>query len=210
MDRGKVHDMSAGAGAQLGNRVKRLLHDRSGVAALEFALIVPLLLCLYFVTMEVAQAIETNKRVGRVGSMVADLVTQQQTMSKDELEAIMRIGEATLQPYNRSQPDITITAIEVVDESTAKVVWSRKLVEGTPEVGDAKDKPVTDLPSTLKITGSFLIRAESSLEYKPIITWVASAKSTLGLASAFDGISMKETYYLRPRMSTTIPCDNCY
>jgi Flp pilus assembly protein TadG len=210
MDRGKVQDMSAGAGAQLGNRVKQLLHDRSGVAALEFALIVPLLLCLYFVTMEVAQAIETNKRVGRVGSMVADLVTQQQTMSKDELEAIMRIGEATLQPYNRSQPDITITAIEVVDESTAKVVWSRKLVEGTPEVGDAKDKPVTDLPSTLKITGSFLIRAESSLEYKPIITWVASAKSTLGLASAFDGISMKETYYLRPRMSTTIPCDNCY
>jgi Flp pilus assembly protein TadG len=189
-----------------------LIDDRRGVAALEFALIVPLLLMLYFVTMEVAQAIETNKKVGRVGSMVADLVTQQQSMSKGELEAIMRIGEATLQPYNRSQPDIVITAIEVSDTATpqAKVVWSRKIVNGSASAGASKDAPVNDLPTALKIKGSFLIRAESSLEYSPVITWAASAKSTLGLASAFDGISMHETYYLRPRMSTTIPCDDCY
>ena len=42
-----------------------LLGDRRGVAALEFALIAPLLLSMYFVTMEVAQAIESNKKVGR-------------------------------------------------------------------------------------------------------------------------------------------------
>src|SRR5690349_6383522 len=84
----------------------RFSGDRRGVAALEFALIAPLLLCTYFVTMEVAQAIETHKKIGRVGSMVADLVTQQQAMSKAELEAIMAIGEATLLPYNRSLANI--------------------------------------------------------------------------------------------------------
>ena len=52
--------------------------DRRGVAAVEFALIAPLLLSMYFVTMEVSQGIEANKKVGRVGSIVADLVTQQQ------------------------------------------------------------------------------------------------------------------------------------
>ena len=51
---------------------------------------------------------------------------------------------------------------------------------------------------------------ESSLAYKPVITWTAQQKTTLGLTSAFDGISMKETYYLRPRMSTSIPCTDCY
>jgi Flp pilus assembly protein TadG len=191
--------------------VRRFLTDRSGVAALEFALIVPLLLMLYFVTMEVSQAIETNKKVGRVASMAADLVTQQQDIYKADVEGIMRIGESTLQPYNRSVPSITLTAIEVTDETTPKVlvVWSRKLVNGSFSAGPAKGTPTT-IPDALKIKGSFLVRAESSLAYAPVITWTAQQKTTLGLTSAFDGISMKETYYLRPRMSTSIPCSDCY
>lgn len=203
--------MSVRAGAQFLDRVRQLLRDSRGVAALEFALIVPLLLALYFVTMEVAQAIEVNKKVGRVGSMVADLVAQQQTISKSELEGIMRIGEATLQPYNRSQPDIIITAIEVTDEATPKirVVWSRRLIGGAFSAGPAKGTAIV-IPPPLRIKGSFLVQAESSLAYEPVITWAASAKSSVGLAAAFDGISMAETYYLRPRMSTTIPCSDCY
>ena len=88
---------------------------------------------MYFVTMEVSQAIETNKKVSRIASMVADLVTQQQTTTKAELDAIMTIGESLLQPYNRSKPTIIITAIEITDETTpkVKVFWSRKLVNGT-------------------------------------------------------------------------------
>ena len=206
--------MSMRAGAQIRDRARRFARDRRGVAALEFALIVPLLLCLYFVTMEVAQAIETNKKVGRVGSMVADLVAQMQEIPVSELEGIMRIGEATLQPYNRSQPNITVTAIEVTDEATPKVqvVWEGKLVDGEYDEGVPKGTAVDDLPLALKIKGSFLIRAESSLAYEPVITWAASdsAKSAIGLAAAFDGISMKETYYLRPRRSTSIPCPDCY
>jgi len=203
--------MSVRAGAQFLDRARRLFSDRSGVAALEFALIVPLLLCLYFVTMEVAQAIETNKKVGRVGAMTADLVTQMQEINKSELEGIMRLGEATLQPYNRSQLNLTLTAIEVTDEATPKiqVVWSRRLINGAFSAGPAKGTAVV-IPPALRIKGSFLVRAESTLSYEPVITWAASAKSTLGLAAAFDGISMAETYYLRPRRSTSIPCADCY
>ena len=116
-----------------------------------------------------------------------------------------------MQPYNRSQPSIVITAIEVTNETTPKVqvVWSRKLIDGVFSAGAAKGSTTT-VPPALKVKGSFLVRAESSLAYEPIITWAASAKPTLGLAAAFDGISMGETYYLRPRRSTTIPCDDCY
>ena len=207
--------MSMRAGAQIRDRARQFARDRRGVAALEFALIVPLLLCLYFVTMEVAQAIETNKKVGRVGSLVADLVAQMPDIPKSELEGIMRIGEATLQPYNRSAVNITVTAIEVTDDATPKVqvVWSRKLIDGVFSAGPAKEAPITDLPPALKIKGSFLIRAESSLSYQPVLTWAAASattKSQLGLAAIFASIPMKETYYLRPRRSNTIPCADCY
>ncbi|MBN9256856.1 MAG: hypothetical protein BGO93_01610 [Mesorhizobium sp. 65-26] len=188
----------------------RLLRDRRGIAAIEFALIVPILLIMYFITMEASQAIETNKKVSRIGSMVADLVTQQQSVLAADLDAIMKIGTSTLQPYNRSTPQIIITAIQVTTDTTPKVqvVWSRKVVNGVSSV-DAAKNTITTVPDSLKIAGTFLIRVESDLTYQPIITWSADAKKRTGLVSAFDKIPMSETYYLRPRRSQTIPCSDC-
>lgn len=188
-----------------------LFADRRGVAAVEFAFIAPLLLAMYFVTMEVSQGIETSKKVSRIGSMVADLVAQQsQSVERDDLDAIMKIAEATLQPYNRSQPKIIVTAIRISTDNTPKVqvAWSRKMVNGVYSV-DAAANSTTTVPASLNIKGSFLIRVQSQLDYKPVITWAASAKKTLGLLSAFDNIAMNETYYLRPRMSPEIACPKC-
>ena len=191
-------------------RAMRFCSDRRGVAAIEFAFIVPVLLVMYFVTMEASQAIETSKKVGRIGSMVADLITQQQTIVAADIDAIMKIGTSTLQPYNRSTPTIIVTAIQVTNETPpkVKVVWSRKLVAGAYSVDAAKDT-ITTVPATLKIADTFLIRVQSQLGYKPIITWSADSEKRLGLTSAFDSITMGETYDLRPRRSTTIPCSNC-
>lgn len=196
------------------NRAARLLRragaDRKGVAAIEFAFIAPLLLTMYFVTMEIAHAIDANKKVGRAASMIADLVTQQQSISGSEVEAIMSIGEATLNPYNRTQLKVVITAIRISNDETPTVLvaWSRKMVDGVFSQDAAKDSTTT-IPETLRIKGSFLVRVETSLDYRPIITWTASEKQATGLLAAFDNINMKETYYLRPRMSTTIDCSTC-
>jgi Flp pilus assembly protein TadG len=211
----KVETMSLSAGARgrlsaLRGSVQRLIGDRRGVAAIEFALVVPLLLSMYFVTMEVSQAIEANKKVSRVGSMVADLVTQQQTITKSELDAIMTIGDSLLQPYNRSKPTIVITAIQITTDNPPKVLvyWSRKLLNGTAGP-DAVKGTATTVPAALKTAGSFLVRVQSDLEYKPVIAWAAADKPALGLAAAFDNISMGETYFLRPRMSQTVECSDC-
>ena len=193
-------------------RARRFGRDRRGVAAIEFAFIAPVLLIMYFITMEASQAIETSKKVSRIGSMVADLVTQQQTVVKANLEAIMKIGSTTLLPYNRSNPKIIITAIQMSDEAspTVKVVWSRKLV-GTTYSVDAAAGSTTTVPATLKIRNTFVVRVESDLGYIPVIAWSATdekAKS-FGLLSTFSNINMSETYYLRPRRSPTIPCSDC-
>ncbi len=200
----------ARCGGLLRGTGRRWLGDRRGAAAIEFAFIAPILLMLYFVTMEVAQGIETNKKVGRIGSMVADLVTQQQTMSPTELRAIMQIGEAILQPYNRSRPTITVTAIKMTDESSpeAEVVWSRRLSDGNFTEPYAEGSETT-IPEKLLIRDTFLVRVSGALDYRPLITWTAEQKAALGLAAAFDRIEMNETYYLRPRMSPEIRCDDC-
>lgn len=203
-------DVAGSAASRLRSAISGFLGERSGVAAIEFAFIAPVLLSLYFVTMEVSQAIEVNKKVGRIASMVADLTTQQQSTTVTELDAILKIGESILQPYNRSSATVTITAVQITDEESPKVVvaWSRKLQNGTTGA-DAAAGTTTTVPDKLKIRDTFLIRVESALSYKPVITWTADQKQVLGLAAAFDGIAMSETYYLRPRMSSTVSCSNC-
>lgn len=197
-------------GGGLRELARRLLGDRKGIAAVEFAFIAPLLLCMYFVTLEVSLGIETDKKVGRIGSMVADLVTQQMNISTTDLDAIMKIGQSTIQPYNRTQPQIIVTAIQITSDpgSKVQVAWSRKIVDGVSSKGAAIGATTT-VPTALNIPGTFLIRVESTLSYKPLITWTADQKTSLGLAAAFDSINMKETYYLRPRMSSSIPCSDC-
>lgn len=190
--------------------VRALVGDSSGIAAVEFALIAPLLFSLYFVTMEVSQAIETNKKVSRAASMAADLITQQQSITGTEVDAVMKIGESVLQPYSRSVGKTFVTAIQVTNDTPPRVQveWSRKLVNGVATPNLVKGTATT-VPDALKVAGTFLIRVESDLDYKPVITWAAESKPVLGLAAAFDGISMGGTYYLRPRMGQTIPCTGC-
>ncbi len=190
--------------------MRHFLSDRRAVAAVEFAMVAPIMLAMYFVTIEVAQGIDGNKKVGRIGSMVADLITQSPDTQKSEVDAILQIGQSIIQPYNRSAPTIVVTAIEVTADpnSTVKVAWSRKVVNNVYSRDAAAGTPTT-IPAELNVPGTFLIRVESSLAYKPIITWTASQKTALGLTSAFDNIDMKKTYYLRPRISTTIPCSDC-
>ena len=108
--------------------------------------------------------------------MVADLVTQQQAISKSELEAIMSIGESTVQPYNRSKPSIIVTAIEITDEDDAarsrspgRASWST-----APSAWRDAKGTTTTVPTALKVKGSFLVRVESTLAYKPVITWAAA------------------------------------
>lgn len=189
-----------------------MARDRRGVAAVEFAFIVPVLLCMYFMTMEASQGIEVNKKVSRMGSSVADLITQRSVMTKVEVAAIMKIGEAIIQPYNRTKPALEVTAIELNTDPTPKatVAWSMKLDKnGNPVQVAKKGDPVSDSQLTkIRAPGAFYIRVRAQLGYKPVIAWSDDAE-LLGLLSVFNNISMGETFYLRPRISTRIPCADC-
>ncbi len=207
----------AGKGlAGLRRALAALRHDRRGVAAIEFAFIAPVLLIMYFVTMEISQAIETSKKISRVGSMVGDLTAQQaSTVNGTTLDQIMQIAQSTLMPYNRTRPTIIVTGIQMSNAEEgatpqATIAWSRKVVNGVYSGGEQAGDAVPDLPAKLLTPNTFLVRVESNLVYTPMIAWAANDKKLLGLTSAFDHLDMDETYYLRPRVTQTIACIGCY
>ena len=195
------------------NAGRRFCGDRRGAAAIEFALIAPLLLCMYFMTMEISEAVDTSKRVNRAGAMVADLVTQTNGTSKAEVLAIMNIGKAILQPYARSEPGFTVTAVTISNDAKPKatVSWSRQLLksDGSYKKGPSEPKDDIVIPEQLLVKDSFLIRVESELDYEPIILWSDANKAKVGMGASRSVYKMKETFYLRPRTSPTVPCPDC-
>lgn len=192
-------------------KANQFCKDRYGVAAVEFAFLAPILLIMYFLTIEASQAIETNKKVSRLGSMVADLVAQKPegTINKAEIQSIMDIGQTTLLPYARSKPTIMVTGIQLSDEPTprATVAWSRKLDNGSFGGGLQAGSAIV-VPPALAIRNTFLVKVESSLTYTPLITWVAGGEQS-GLLNAFNALKMGESYLLRPRTVAQLTCSDC-
>lgn len=189
---------------------RRFRRDRRGVAAIEFALVVPLMLIMYLGTIEMSAAVSINRKVSRIAATVSDLVTQQTEVSKADLEGIMEIGEALLFPYTSDKPVITITAINVNTSypQGGKVAWARRVNKGTFDNGGVSKNSNTFVPTDLRIDGTFIVRVDASLDYVPIVHWLVG--DTVGTKKNGVGvIAMSERYYMRPRLGAAINCTNC-
>ncbi|PQA72590.1 TadE/TadG family type IV pilus assembly protein [Brucella oryzae] len=180
------------------NYLRKFLSDRRGLGAVEFALIAPLLLLLYLGSVDLADGMDTNKKVSRSASVLADLVARQLSVTKNDLDDMFNIGRASLLPYGRSDPKIRITAIRIDGTENAnnlepKVDWSyANIADFAAEKGVA-----SNFPASLLVEGSYFIKVDVELDYKPLNAWISTS------------IPMSETYYLAPRYTNTIPCTNC-
>lgn len=188
--------------------MRSFLRDQRGVAALEFALIAPVMIALYMGSVEATAGLDLNKNLGRATSMVADLVTQQQTITKADIKDIMDIGTATLLPYTRDTPQITITAIDISAASVATVAWSRRkvnLVYSKPYVAGS----AVALDPNILIPSTSVIRVEMSIGYVPLMAFYMKNVITKANGTSAIGITMPKTAYGRVRQGESVACSDC-
>jgi Flp pilus assembly protein TadG len=80
-----------------------------GIAATEFALIVPIMFVMFVGAVEMSQAITVDRRVSQVSSSTADLVARAENeIQYSEIVDIMKIGAYLLSPYSTSPLQVTI------------------------------------------------------------------------------------------------------
>ncbi|GAB1580486.1 pilus assembly protein [Phyllobacterium phragmitis] len=187
----------------LADMISRFRKDRSAAAAVEFVLVVPLIVLVYLGAVDLSEGIETDKNVSRAAGIIADIVAQQSTVSKTQLDDIFEIGEATIFPYDRAKPGIKVTAIQVAaspqTNPPATVAWSYSNGKLSP---DTKGRTI-DIPAGFRTNGTYLIKVEVALTYVPVTAW-----GMRNLVSADGGLPLSETYYLSPRLADTA-CSNC-
>lgn len=80
---------------------RRLARDRKGAGAIEFAILFPVLVMLYIGAFEITIGLSVSKRVTRAAGTVADLVTQQQSVTKSALAQMPSVATQSSCPTTR-------------------------------------------------------------------------------------------------------------
>ena len=175
------------------------LRDSRGVAAIEMAFIMPFLLFLYFGLIDLTSLISLNRKITYSASVVADLVTQNETtVVSTDMDDYFNAAALVMDPTDIA--DVRVEIYQYRDVSgTITNQWSKKSTGGS-----ACDTPSTTGMSDLMADGNDIIVAEVCTTYTPYIaTFLGEA--ILG-ATSFE---VSEQIALRPRQSSTLDCNGC-
>jgi Flp pilus assembly protein TadG len=167
---------------------KRLARDRSGVSAVEFALILPLMLALYVGGIQISEALSINRKVSHVTSTLADLVTQSKSLTDSDLDNIFDASSSVMAPYSATPLQITVSEIKIDSDGTGTVQWSDTR-NGTALASGA----TVTLPAAIAVPDSYVVMAVAHYPFTPAIGYV--------LTGSFD---LNSTYYLKPRLSDCV------
>lgn len=89
----------------------------SGASAVEFAIIVPILLGLFMATVELPRAFSTAKRLDLASSTMADLISS----ANPSLDEVYAAAQAVAMPYDIQAAGIVLTAAGVYQKDGAAV-----------------------------------------------------------------------------------------
>ncbi|MBI5265363.1 MAG: pilus assembly protein [Bradyrhizobium sp.] len=166
------------------------IEDGSGLAATEFAVIVPLMLVMFFGTVEFSSAVAVDRKVTLMARTLSDLTTQSTSVSPDDMANFFAASTGIMTPYPTSPVKARISELYIdPDTLQARVQWSKGNGAATPRA----PSDIVTIPSSLAIAGTYLIFSEVSYEYSPMAGIVLTTK-----------INLSDVAYTRPRQSTCV------
>jgi hypothetical protein len=105
-------------------RAKSWPADERGSAAIEAAIILPLLVLIFLGMVEMSQAFTVKRRVQNVASSTADLVAQFETVTTSDLNDIASIGAQLMLPFSSTGLTLMIASVAEDAQSKITVQWS--------------------------------------------------------------------------------------
>lgn len=178
--------------------LRTLLTDRKGSGAVEFAIIIPLLIMGYLGAFEISVGFTVARKVAHASNTVADVLSQQKDVTKATLDGMKGVVKAALSPYDVSSYKLKMTGIKVTGAGTGVIAWSRNESGATPY---AVGSPAI-LPKELSQVGSFVVRSELVVPHKLMLI-------APDLSNTLKEINISKTYYYQQRTGTEIICKDC-
>lgn len=184
------------------SRIARLRRDDRGVSAIEFALILPILIILFIGGNELGQAVSMYRKASHSGSVIGDLVTQSTSVATGgDMDNMFAAATAIMMPYPQSGLKIVVAQVTMDANGSPKVTWRDSKNGGNEASWSCGNPPPAriDIPAAMKVANTSLIITE--VEY----TWKSNFSAIAMDLFGTDTITLKDVAMLRPRMSESIP-----
>jgi len=150
--------------------VRSFLRSESGVAAVEFSIILPILLLLWFGGVEVTGALSVDRRLNNLATSIGDLVSRSKELTYDEVGDIFDLAPGAMFPYSAAGISMRVTAVTMDDTGKATAAWSRS--EGSRPAHAPNAAMDAFVPATLRIPNSQIIMSEVFYTYTPALGYV--------------------------------------
>lgn len=184
--------------------LKRMRGDCRGVASIEFAIVVTVMVPLLIMTFETTQALQASRKVSVAVRALADLASQSASLSDGEMTNVLNATRGVLAPFPLSRTIAVVTGIKIDDKGAASVAWSdvcnkagsisdsagnsvgqRRAVGSAITVPDGVKPPIG--------TAGFLVLAEVYHRYIPAVGW-----------NLETGITLSDRLYSSPRIGASV------
>lgn len=173
---------------------RKFRRSESGLAAVEFALISPVLVTLLLGTVELCNALNCHQKVTMLASTGADLVAQTTSVSSTDMSNIFAAVNAIIYPFAVANAKIVISSIVSDGQGNGIVAWSQAQ-NATPLTANQAMTVPTGLMSASRCPANAcsVILATVTYDYaSPFGSFIVGT------------VPMSDTFYVRPRRSATV------
>jgi Flp pilus assembly protein TadG len=178
--------------------------DQGGAAAVEFAMLLPIMITLFFGVVESSLALLCRADVSVMASTAADLVSQASTTSTADISNVYAAAGTLLYPYYSGgasgKPTIRLTSV-VYDSTSATPTTTGKVAWTCTQAGTGTLSPASrtvggsvTFNQALMTTNGSVVMAEIAYSYASPTTKVITG-----------AINMTNNFYTKPRRVSAIP-----
>ncbi len=166
----------------------RFFSSTRGVAAIEFAAIIPVLLLLLLGSFDAGRTIAIYTKVRAATSTVDNVTNQYKTIHDADMQQILGATSVVLSPYPSAPIVVVVSQISIDLNGKATVSWSDAFNGTARPVGSSVNPP-----AGLATPNSTLILGEVSYGYTPQFGYFLTGPITL-----------TDNLYVTPRSSASI------
>lgn len=193
----------------------RLARDAAGIAAVEFALILPLFLVIYLGGFDVMRMVRAADKIESASKTLADLVAQEQTNSSvpaSDIATLIQASAIAAMPFNNANLTVTVSAIDLVVKNgtccTATVNWSvtqggtlRPCSKTLRQIGPNDAWAIDTIPAKIGTQGIVLLGTLQSYVASAIVTDISYSYSgvTPGVSKLLSKQMWRHSYAI-PRI----------
>lgn len=166
----------------------RLLADEQGMAAVEFAFIIPLALLMFFGIVEISTGVATDRKVSLTARTLSDLVSQGTSVTNQDISNFFTVGKSIMTPYSATPMTLRVSAVNIDNSGAATIGWSDSYNVGARSVGST-----VSIPAGLAVSNTQLIWSEVTYTYTTVAAYVIK-----------NALTLNDQCFTRPRQSLTV------